>query len=130
MDLKEMSMKAMKSTGSLLAVCFSMFGVGTAGAEPAPAAAAKCVTKVVAENDKYLVQDTQCAPGASSTLMKRPMRVIYTIAGSAMKRTYADGSSETFVFKDGNAEIVNVDRAYSYTNIGTSAFHVLPVTAK
>jgi len=123
-------MKAMNSPGSLLAVCFSMFVVGAASAAPAPSAVASCVTKVVAENDKYLVQDTQCAPGASSSMSKRPMRVIYTIAGSAMKRTYADGSSETFVFKDGNAEIVNIDRAYSYTNIGTSTFHALAVTAK
>ncbi len=123
-------MKGIDYTGPLVAVCLSMLAVGSAGVAVAQASEANCVTKVVAENDKYLVQDTQCAPGASSTLMKRPMRVIYTIAGSAMKRTYADGSSETFVFKDGTTEIVNIDRAYSYTNIGTSTFHVLAVTAK
>jgi len=123
-------MRRIDWVGAIAATCLSTTVVAAAHAEPAQSTGAKCVVKVVTENEKYLVQDTQCAPGASSPMTKRPMRVVYTIKGATLKRTYDDGSTETVVLADGQTVILNINRAYSFKNESDVAYHALSVTTK
>ena len=99
-------------------------------AEQPMASSAQCVTSVVTENEKFLVQDTVCAPGASSAMAKRPMRVLHIVKGARLTRTYEDGTKEKLTFKKGQTIILNIDKAYSYKNEGKKDFHVLVISTK
>jgi len=95
-----------------------------------PLYAADCTVKILDQNDKVMVQETICAPGAGSPMLKRPMRVVHYIKGTTYKRTYEDGSTETVTFKDGETTILDIAKPYSYVNVGKTEAHMVSVAIK
>jgi hypothetical protein len=95
-----------------------------------PSLAADCVIKDIAQNDKVLVQDVTCAPGAMSPMAKRPLRVVTALTPAEFKRTYDDGTTEMTSFKDHETKILDVAKAYSFVNAGKAESHLISVTIK
>lgn len=95
-----------------------------------PAVKGKATVKVLLENDKVLVYETTFKPGDESQSIARPYRVIRTLSGGTLLRTYADGKTEKIEDKAGDTRQSGPDAAYSAKNIGKTTIHVYVVAPK
>jgi len=86
--------------------------------------------KEIQQNDKVRVYEITYAPGDTSPVVKRPMRVIYAIHGGTFERTYDDGSKERAEWKTGETRIISEERAYGLKNVGKSTIHLYIVAMK
>jgi len=90
-------------------------------AKAAPAAKAekgKPTVKVLVDNDKVRVIETTYKPGDESASVARVNRVIRTLKGGTLQRTYADGKVEKFERKTGEVRFAGPEAAYKVKNIG------------
>jgi hypothetical protein len=81
--------------------------------------------KVLLENDKVRVTEATFKPGDENTAVSTAMpRVVRSIKGGTLQRTYADGKKETIVYKSGDVRYLEPGPGYSAKNIG----HTVMVT--
>jgi hypothetical protein len=95
-----------------------------------PAVAGNCATKEIEQTEKFRTLDHVCQPGESAPMAKRGLRVFYVVEGSALERTYEDGSKEVINYKAGDSRILSDDKAFSYQNIGTTPIRFFIVYPK
>jgi len=112
------------------AVAQSAAAQDMAKAAMAPAVKGKATVKVLLENDKVLVYETTFKPGDESASIARPYRIIRTLSGGILLRTYADGKTEKIVDKPGDTRESGPDAAYSAKNIGKTTIRVYVVAPK
>ena len=96
----------------------------------APAVKGKATVKVLLDNDKVQVYETTFKPGDESASIARPYRIIRTLSGGTLLRTYADGKTEKIEDKAGDTRESGPDAAYSAKNIGKTTIHVYVVAPK
>lgn len=77
-------------------------------------------TKVLFENDRVRVQEVTFRPGDQGPKVSRPFRIIRVLEGGTMQRTYANGRTETVVYKTGEVKVYEADKPYVPRNIGKS----------
>jgi hypothetical protein len=90
----------------------------------------KATQKILLDNDKVQVYETWFKPGDESANIARPYRVIHTLSGGTLLRTYADGKTEKRVEKTGDTRDSGPDPAYSAKNVGKTTIHVYVVAWK
>jgi hypothetical protein len=102
-----------------------------------PAVAQQSATKagtaptVLLENDKVRVYEITYKPGAVSTgVPTTAYRVVRAITGGTLLRTYADGKTETVVWKDGQVGTIEASEAYTSKNIGKTEIRFYVVQVK
>ena len=74
--------------------------------------------KVLLENDKVRVQETQSKPGEKNPMVKRGDRVVYVLEGGPTKTYYADGKTEKGEQKKGTATYYPGGDTKSTENVG------------
>ena len=74
--------------------------------------------KILLENDKVRVQETQRKPGEKNPMVKRGPRVRYVLEGGQSKIYYADGKTETVDLKKGTATYFPGGDTKSTENVG------------
>jgi hypothetical protein len=94
------------------------------------AVAGSCATKEIEQTEKFRTLDHVCQPGDSAPMAKRGLRVFYVVEGSALERTYEDGSKEVINYKAGDSRILADDKAFSYQNVGTTPIRFFIVYPK
>ena len=94
------------------------------------AVAGSCATKEVEQTEKFRTLDHVCQPGDSAPMAKRGLRVFYVAEGSALERTYEDGSKEVIDYKAGDSRILSDEKAFSYQNVGTTPIRFFIVYPK
>ena len=93
-------------------------------AKAAPAAKAekgKSTLKVLLENDKVRVFERHYKPGDVNTeVPSSTFRVIRTLQGGTLERTYADGKKEKLEFKTGTVRFLEPSKSGQFTvkNVG------------
>jgi hypothetical protein len=90
---------------------------------------AKAQSKVVLENDKVKVTESRYPPGADAPSMLRPGRVVYTVKGGTILRTYPDGKTVKIVTKAGETRWLEAE-TFSFANVGKSEIVLHSVTPK
>lgn len=95
-----------------------------------PAIAGSCATKEIEQTEKFRTLDHVCQPGDSAPIAKRGLRVFYVAEGSALERTYEDGSKEVINYKAGDSRILSDEKAFSYQNVGTTPIRFFIVYPK
>ena len=93
-------------------------------------AAAEPAQKDIEQNDKVRVYQTTYHPGDVSPSQKRSMRVVHVLEGGTLERTYADGTKETIVWKNGETRIASDERPYAVKNTGKTSVRLLIVALK
>ncbi len=103
-------------------------------AKAAPAKAEQGTAKmtVLLENDKVKVYDVRYKPGdENKTVTSSAYRVIRTLEGGTITRTYADGKTEKVETKTGEVRFLEPSKtAYTAKNTGKSDIHVYIVQMK
>jgi hypothetical protein len=94
------------------------------------AVAGNCATKEIEQTEKFRTLDHVCQPGDSAPMAKRGLRVFYVVEGSALERTYEDGSKEVIDYKTGDSRILSDEKAFSYQNVGTTPIRFFIVYPK
>jgi len=84
----------------------------------------------LSEGSGFEVYTTSFPPGAISPMSKRPIRVIYVLAGGSMERTYADGRKVNVIYKTGETKIINDDVAYELKNTSNSTIKLYCIRNK
>jgi len=92
--------------------------------------AGNCATKEVEQTEKLRTLDHVCQPGDSAPMAKRGLRVFYVVEGSALERTYEDGTKEVINYKAGDSRILVDDKAFSYQNVGATPIRFFIVYPK
>ena len=90
----------------------------------------KAVRKVLAENEKMTVIELRQKPGEVNTPNSSSTRAVRALEGATILRTYADGKTETKVWKAGDVEIQVPGPAYTTKNTGKTDFLVYVVVLK
>ena len=102
-------------------------------AKAAPAAKddkGKATRKVLAENEKMTVFEIRQKPGEVNTPNSSATRAVRALAGATILRTFADGKTETKVWKAGDVEIQVPGPAYTTKNTGKTDFVAYVVVLK
>jgi hypothetical protein len=86
--------------------------------------------KEIQQNDRVRVYEAIYQPSDVSPSVKRPMRVIHTLKGGRLERTYDDGKKEISEWKTGETRIVSEERPYAVKNIGKGVVHLFIVALK
>lgn len=94
------------------------------------AIAGNCATKEIEQTEKMRTLDHVCQPGDSAPMAKRGLRVFYVVEGSALERTYDDGTKEVINYKTGDSRILVDEKAFSYQNVGTTPIRFFIVYPK
>jgi hypothetical protein len=126
---------------SLLVPAFMLAGVASSPAmaqdkaKAAPAAMAekgKAVMKVLLENDKVRVQEVSYKPGEENTsVASSTSRVIRSLKGGTLMRTYADGKTEKTEWKTGEVKFLESSKvAYTAKNVGKTNVELYVVILK
>ena len=84
----------------------------------------------LAESSGFEVYTTSFPPGAHSPMSKRPVRVIYVLAGGTLERTYADGRKVDITYKTGETKIINDEVAYELRNMSNSTVRLYCIRNK
>jgi hypothetical protein len=87
-------------------------------ASAAKAEKGKAVQKVLLENDKVRVFEVTFKPGDEGAKVARPYRIIRTLKGGTLQRTYADGKTEKIEWKTGAVREVGPDPVFTPKNVG------------
>jgi hypothetical protein len=104
------------------AICFSML-LGTQALAQDKGKASKGDSgfsqKVLHEDDKVRVTEATYKPGSTGPSVQRGYRIVRTLSGGTLERTYADGKKEKVEFKTGSVTPREPDKvAYANTNVG------------
>ena len=86
--------------------------------------------KELIDNDKVRVYETTFAPGAEASNVPRPYRIVRALTDGTLLRTFADGRTETIVWKAGEVRELGPDSQYKSKNVGTSEFRWYVVVPK
>jgi len=86
--------------------------------------------KVLADNDKVTVFEIRQKPGEENKPNSTRTRVIRALSGATILRTYADGKTDTKVWKTGEVEIQVPGPEYSTKNVGKTEFRIYAVVLK
>ncbi len=90
----------------------------------------KATVNVLLENDAVRVYEASIPAGAEAANIPRPYRIGRALQGATMQRTYADGKTETTVWKTGDVKELGPDRQYKPKNVGKTDFLVYVVEIK
>jgi hypothetical protein len=88
-----------------------------AKAAPAAKGATAGQSKIVFENDKVRVTESRWAPGSEAPSVLRPGRIVHTIKGGTLLRTYPDGKQVKVETKTGETRWVDAE-TFSFKNVG------------
>lgn len=115
-------------------------GVFAAGAAPAqdPSAPVRGgpgwqPTRVIYDDARVRVQEVTFLPGEIGVNRIRPFRVMRVLEGGTMLRTYADGGTETIVYKTGDVIVYETEEPFVPKNVGSTDivfFVVVPKAPK
>jgi hypothetical protein len=117
--------------GTLLpAFLLSGFMLSSAVAQDKAAGPAP-VTKVLLENDKVKVYETIYKPGdVNTTIPAGSIRIVRTLKGGTLLRTYADGTTKPVVLKTGAVQYIEAGPAYTTKNTGKTVIQTYVVQLK
>jgi hypothetical protein len=89
-------------------------------AAPAKAAKGEAKTTVMLENDRVKVNMVEYKPGdVNTTVPSSAPRVVHALKGGTLTRTYADGKTESTVWKEGEVRFNEPTKmAYTAKNTG------------
>ena len=125
-----------KSQGALAGLLVAAFLLAGAIAQPAVAQDKKAgkaperAQKILLDNDRVRVTESEFKPGEANTMAQRGYRVTRVLKGNTtVVRTYADGKTETAEWKEGAVYILPAGSS-SVKNVGKSAATIYTVTLK
>ena len=90
----------------------------------------KATVNVRLENDAVRVYEASIPAGAEAANIPRPYRIGRALQGATIQRTYADGKTETTVWKTGDVKELGPDRQFKPKNIGKTNFRLYVVEVK
>jgi len=90
----------------------------------------KATVNVRLENSAVRVYEARIPAGAEGANTPRPYRISRALQGGTIQRTYADGKTETTVWKTGQVKELGPDRQFKPKNIGKTDFHLYVVEIK
>jgi quercetin dioxygenase-like cupin family protein len=90
----------------------------------------KATVNVLLENSAVRVYEARIPAGAEGANIPRPYRIARALQGATIQRTYADGKTETTVWKRGQVKELGPDRQFKPKNIGKTDFHLYVVEIK
>jgi mannose-6-phosphate isomerase-like protein (cupin superfamily) len=90
----------------------------------------KATVNVLLENSAVRVYEARIPVGAEGVNVPRPYRISRALQSGTIQRTYADGKTETTVWKTGQVKELGPDRQFKPKNIGKTDFHVYVVEIK
>ena len=114
-------------TKSSLLLAVSLFALPVFADEGKAAAPA---IKEIQQNDRVRVAEVTFKPGNVSPSAKRPMRVVHTLKGGSLERTFEDGTKEAVQWKTGETKILTEERPYAIKNVGKGDVRLLVVYLK
>jgi hypothetical protein len=92
--------------------------------------AGQVVVKDIEQNEKVRVYEAIFNPGDISPSAKRPMRVVHVLKGGVLERTYADGTTEKIIWKNGQTRILQEERDYALKNVGKTKIDLIVTSLK
>jgi mannose-6-phosphate isomerase-like protein (cupin superfamily) len=95
-----------------------------------PADPKKASLNLLLENDAVRVLEARIPAGAESANIPRPYRIGRALQGATIQRTYADGKTETTIWKTGDVKELGPDRQFKPKNIGKTDFLIYVVEVK
>ena len=90
----------------------------------------KATVNVLLENSAVRVYEARIPVGAEGVNVPRPYRISRALQGATIQRTYADGKTETTVWKTGQVKELGPDRQFKPKNIGKTDIHLYVVEIK
>jgi quercetin dioxygenase-like cupin family protein len=90
----------------------------------------KATVNVRLENSAVRVYEARIPAGAEGANIPRPYRIARALQGATIQRTYADGKTETTVWKTGEVKELGPDRQFKPKNIGKTDFLLYVVDIK
>ncbi len=91
----------------------------------------KATVNVLLENNVVRVYEARIPAGAEgANIPPPPYRIARALQGATIQRTYADGKTETTVWKTGDVKELGPDRQFKPKNIGKTNFHLYVVEVK
>jgi hypothetical protein len=100
-----------------------------APAKAAPAKAGAGATKVLVDNDKFLVTEITYKPGEGTEMRERNARVARAMTDGKMERTTPDGKKVMVEWKAGEAKAFPKE-TFANKNVGTKDMVLYVVTPK
>ena len=126
-----------KNTGKSDIVLYSVNLKKTKGAmtqdkkpQATPPDPKKATVNVLLENSAVRVFEARIPAGAEGANIPRPYRIARALQGATIQRTYADGKTETTVWKTGQVKELGPDRQFKPKNIGKTDIHLYVVEIK
>jgi len=112
------------AVGLLCVSCAVSAQVASGGSPP------QATNKELIDNDKVRVYETTFAPGAEASNMPRPYRIVRALTDGTLLRSFADGRTETIVWKAGDVKELGPDSQYKSKSVGASEFRWYVVVPK
>jgi hypothetical protein len=114
------------------AVCVSLLVAGPAAAQDKKGKIPERTQKVLLENDKVRVTESNYPPGGGTNeATQPPYRITRALKGGTLERTFKDGKKETTTWKDGEVkEQQAAKQPYTLRNTGKSDVVLYTVQVK
>ena len=90
----------------------------------------KATVNVRLENSAVRVYEARIPVGTEAANIPRPYRIGRALQGATIQRTYADGKTETTVWKTGAVKELGPDRQFKPKNMGKTEFRIYVVDIK
>jgi mannose-6-phosphate isomerase-like protein (cupin superfamily) len=123
-----------KIRGTMFGIVVSGLMITAEGLSPVVAQAkdpSPATIKVLLENDKVKVTETTYKPGdVNMGVVTSATRVIRTLKGGTLVRTYDDGKTETVVLKAEQIQYLEAGPHYTTKNVGKTEIKTYAVQLK